>query len=158
MPTHAYLSARVSIRFEGKQALWLQVKAHTFEPNRFLGDRIIKNYDGTQGESPFPTRGGTLCSVNLHQIVKARASLRELACNLAEDVPEEAFTLFGTIASGLAYVHGEGYPTWIGDHYIKPLEGKGRGKDRVNVYLITEAPDLDCGYWEEDSGPLWWVL
>lgn len=64
---------------------------------------------------------------------------------------------FGLGALIATKIHGGSFPTWIGDLYIKPIfEGPGALSGTSGFgYLVTEAPDLDCGHWEEDALPFW---
>lgn len=63
---------------------------------------------------------------------------------------------FGIWAAVACQAHGEHFSTWVGGLYLTPFPMALRGLDseRFICYLVTEAPELDCGHWEGDQLPV----
>lgn len=145
--THSYLSAIVPSRdvdsFTYRQVA-VRVKARTFSADTcgWVGQPIFRTV--------IPS--GTLTGP---QIINIRRFLQEESVEMAEDVDEGTYELFAALCVLITDAHGEKFPTWVGDLYIQPVFTR-RGSSRkrsLSHYLVTEAPGLDCGQWEEDPLP-----
>lgn len=138
-PTHAYLSGLVT--FYARNEFEVLVKAHTWSASSgWLGDRRIGRFTDVH----FPVSRGNL------EFIKG--VIRDASMALASDVDEGTLIAFGSLCLTLSTVHGEFFPTWIGDHHIMGLK-RPRGCTWTSRFLITEAPGLDCGHWEGDPLP-----
>lgn len=138
MPKHAYMSAVVYVRPYGSSRTI--VKAHTWCAfDGWLGDRVFLEVPMTN-QTP-------------DDIFQARIEVRDGSVDTASRVHQRTLRQFGILANYAAVLHGEYYPTWIGDFYVTPSIVM-RGAARISRFLIEEAPGLDCGTWEEDSVPV----
>lgn len=139
-PTHAYLSGLIT--FYSKYEPQVLVKVHTWSASSgWLGDRrIYKPVD-----VHFPRTYGNL------EFIKD--VIRDSSTTLASDVDEGTLIAFGSLCLVISSVHREFFPTWVGDHHIMGLK-RSRGCTWTSRFLITEAPGLDCGHWEEDPLPV----
>lgn len=145
--THAYLSALVPFYASGFDSLGnlsVTVKAQTFsaEANGFIGKPYVE-------EMSFLQR-------SVDKMIRQRVQFFEKGTERAEDVEWVTAFDWAMRAAYCCLLHGDSYPTWIGDMYLQPVfvqSGKS-GKRRLSHYLVTEAPDLDSGLWEGDQLPL----
>lgn len=138
--THAYLSGLVTVHENG--LIESQVKARTFCASK-----------GWVGQPKWDTSHQGNPRISLLSIGAMRSFLRENAVAVSTEVSTEVLATFRNLCIVIAGLHGEMYPTWIGDYYVTP-EVASRGDSRVSRFLITEAPGLDCGTWEGDSAPV----
>jgi len=144
--THAYFSALVPHNGstpDYDQVIPVIVKAETFsaEVNGFINDAkfVEFNFD----------------NISLFEMLGRRVQFFEKGTARAEDVEWTTMRDWGNRAVAACFLHGECFPTWVGDLYLKPifsLRGKS-GSRRLSHYLVTESPDLDSGTWEGDQLP-----
>lgn len=143
--THAYLSALVLPDWDATRPL-LRVKAHTFSAalGGWTGERIITSHHNV-GES-----------LSVNRIRSYRNWIRENSRATAGEYSQRDLFEVGLYMLAVTHFHGENFPTWVGDFYIQPVFAqRGRTRTRsLDHYLVTEAPGLDCGHWEEDELPL----
>lgn len=137
--THAYLSCLVSVFPGGVTETLVKTRTLCAEQG-WLGEPRIEKITGNP-------------KFSVLNIPDVRRYLRDEARPVAEEVPTEVLVEFGKLSMLVALAHGEGFPTWVGDLYIQPSSHK-LGSARIHRFLITEAPGLDCGTWEEDCVPV----
>lgn len=146
--THAYLSALVPFADIAREFVInpkrICAKARTFSAREgsWVGNPVFLRFEAED--------------LSGFHIMRSRQRLREEARGSAETYRPEELRTFGNLSYMLARIHGESFPTWIGDLHIEPhwFECGLTGIRSFTHYLVTEAPGLDCGLWEGDQLPV----
>lgn len=92
-----------------------------------------------------------------YQLISTRRAFKKFCPSVPEEVGEGYIQAFGNLAWYASCAHGEDFSMDAGGHlFVKPLVwNSGRVRAQLQSYLVTEAPDLDCGHWEGDQLPVW---
>lgn len=144
--TYNYLSVFVSRRplafSESGNKLLVTVKFAEYEKTAgFTGKRRVERFEvGSFAHDVYSIR-------KMHEVI--RTSRRHAFTDEGAVGSPELYSIGVTMAM-LCQLHSSDYSTWVGEYYMAPSWSNSCGlAGRYRGFLITEAPVLDCGHWEE---------